>query len=194
MLYHLLVKQSRGNMNLVAEVEKKYLKTNIPQIKSGDVIKVHQKVREGKKERIQIFEGIVIKTHGSKTSTQGSFTVRRVSFGIGVERTFPVHSPTIVKIEKTKSVKTRKSRLYYLRDLTEKQIRRKGELKEFEVWEDKVSKEEEERLKVEKEAAAKTKKEKKEKKQEELDRKFAQAQAAKLQEQSNKETLEQKTN
>ena len=158
---------------LIQEVQSKYLKNKVADIKSGDVVKIHQKIKEGNKERIQIYEGIVIKVHGSKNSLDGSFTVRRVSFGIGIERTFPFHLPTIVKIEKVKSIKTRQSRLYFLRNLTDKQIRRRGELKGFEVWEEKASKEEEEALKAKKEAAAKAKEEAKKKEQEELDKKFS---------------------
>lgn len=157
---------------LIKEFQNKFLKQNVAKIKSGDVVKVHQKIKEGNKERIQIFEGMVIKTHGG-VGLDATFTVRRVSYGIGVERTFPLHSPNIIKIEKTKSIKVRRSKLYFLRDLTEKQIRRRGELKGFEVWEEKASKEEEEALKAQLESEAKSREEEKRKKQEELDKKFA---------------------
>lgn len=158
---------------LINEYSKKYLKKNVADVKPGDIVKIHQKIKEGVKERIQIYEGIVIKVHGSKNSMDGSFTVRHMSFGVGVERTFPFHLPTIVKIEKTKSIKVRRSKLYFLRNLTDKQIRRRGELKGLEVWEEKAGVEEEEKIKAEKEAEAKAKEEAKLKEQEELAKKFA---------------------
>lgn len=165
-------------MSLIKTVEQKHLKKNIPVLKPGDIIKVYQKIKEsspaGEKERIQIFEGMVLKTHGGQ-GTNGTFTVRRISFGIGIERTFPLHSPTIVKIEKIKSLKVRRAKLYYLRDLIGKKARKKKELREFEVWKEPIAKEEEEKLKAEKEAAAKVKEEAKRKEQEELDKKFAAA-------------------
>ncbi|EKD56942.1 MAG: hypothetical protein ACD_58C00039G0003 [uncultured bacterium] len=160
---------------LIKEFSKKYLKNNVADVKPGDIVKIHQKIREGAKERIQIFEGIVIKVHGSKDSLDGSFTVRHMSFGVGVERTFPFHLPTIVKIEKTKSVRVRRSKLYFLRELTDKQIRRRGELKGFAVWEEKAGIEEEEKIKAEKEAEAKAKEEAKLKEKEELEKKFTAA-------------------
>jgi len=92
-----------------------------PQMKSGDTVRVHVKVREGDKERIQIFEGIVIGMH--RGGTRASFTVRKVSFGQGVERIFPLHSPTIAKVEVTRSAKVRRAKLYYLRELTGKAAR-----------------------------------------------------------------------
>lgn len=160
---------------LIKEFQQKYLKNNVADVRPGDMVRLHQKIKEGNKERIQVYEGIVIKVHGSKDSLDGSFTVRHMSFGVGVERTFPFHLPTIVKIEKTKSVKVRRSKLYFLRKLTDKQIRRRGELKGFEVWEEKAGVEEEEKIKAQKEAEAKAKEEAKLKEQEELDKKFAQS-------------------
>ena len=94
-----------------------------PAMKSGDTVKVHVKVREGDKERIQIFEGVVIGIH--RGGTRASFTVRKVSFGQGVERIFPLHSPTIQKVEVTKSARVRRAKLYYLRDLKGKAARMK---------------------------------------------------------------------
>lgn len=176
---------------LINEFSKKYLKQNVADLKSGDVVKVHQKIREGNKERIQVFEGVVIKIHGSKNSLDGSFTMRRISFGIGIEKTFPFHLPTIVKIEKIKSIRVRRSKLYYFRNLTDKQIRKQGELKEFEVWEEKASVEEEEKIRVEKEAEAKAKEEVKKKKQEELDKKFAQARGKVVVEEKSAESTDQ---
>lgn len=163
----------------ILDFQKKYIKKNIPQIKPGDIVKVHYKIKEGSKTRIQIFEGIIIRIKGGKT-LDSTFTVRKVAFGVGIEQVFPLHSPSIVKIEKIKSIKVKRAKLYYFRNLTDKQIRRKGELKDFEVWEEPVAKEEEEKLRKEKEEAAKIKEEAKKKEQEELDKKFATAQAAKV--------------
>ena len=92
-----------------------------PVFKAGDSVKVHTKVVEGESERIQVFEGTVIKRRGSGISE--TFTVRKISFGVGVERTFPVHSPRIDKIEMVKSGKVRRSRLFYLRKLSGKAAR-----------------------------------------------------------------------
>lgn len=99
-----------------------------PAIKSGDTVKVHVKVREGDKERIQIFEGMVIGMH--RGGARATFTVRKVSFGQGVERIFPLHSPTIQKVEVTKSAKVRRAKLYYLRDLKGKAARMKDHAKQ----------------------------------------------------------------
>jgi large subunit ribosomal protein L19 len=92
-----------------------------PQMKAGDTVKVHVKVREGDKERIQIFEGIVIGLH--RGGARASFTVRKVSFGQGVERIFPLHSPVIQKVEVVRTAKVRRAKLYYLRDLKGKAAR-----------------------------------------------------------------------
>ena len=94
-----------------------------PAMKSGDTVKVHVKVREGDKERIQVFEGVVIGQH--RGGTRASFTVRKVSFGQGVERIFPLHSPIVQKIEVVRSAKVRRAKLYYLRDLKGKAARMK---------------------------------------------------------------------
>ena len=94
-----------------------------PGMRSGDTVRVHVKVREGDKERIQIFEGVVIGLH--RGGTRASFTVRKVSFGQGVERIFPLHSPTIQKVEVTRSARVRRAKLYYLRDLKGKAARMK---------------------------------------------------------------------
>jgi large subunit ribosomal protein L19 len=103
-------------------VEKSQL-TDRPAMKAGDTVRVHVKVREGDKERIQIFEGVIIGLH--RGGTRGTFTVRKVSFGQGVERIFPLHSPTIQKIEVTRAAKVRRAKLYYLRDLKGKAARMK---------------------------------------------------------------------
>ena len=90
------------------------IKEDRPHIKVGDVVKVHVKIREGERERIQVFEGTIIAVKGSGVSE--TFTVRRVSYGVGVEKTFPIHSPNIEKIEVVRSGKVRRAKLYYLRD------------------------------------------------------------------------------
>src|SRR3979490_698870 len=94
-----------------------------PAMKSGDTVRVHVKVREGDKERIQVFEGVVIGMH--RGGTRASFTVRKVSFGQGVERIFPLHPPPIWKVEITRSAKVRRAKLYYLRELKGKAARMK---------------------------------------------------------------------
>ena len=90
------------------------LKSEVPAIEIGDTIKVHVKIREGDKERIQLFEGTVIARKGSGVSE--TFTVRRVSYGVGVERVFPLHSPNVAKVELVRKGKVRRAKLYYLRD------------------------------------------------------------------------------
>ena len=107
-------------MNAVETVERGQI-TQRPAIKPGDTVKVHVKVREGDKERIQVFEGVVIGLH--RGGTRASFTVRKVSFGQGVERIFPLHSPTIQKVEVMRTAKVRRAKLYYLRELTGKAAR-----------------------------------------------------------------------
>ena len=109
-------------MSAIELVEKSQL-TERPSMKSGDTVRVHVKVREGDKERIQIFEGIVIGQH--RGGVRASFTVRKVSFGQGVERIFPLHSPIIDKIDVLRTAKVRRSKLYFLRDLKGKAARMK---------------------------------------------------------------------
>ncbi|MFI5077821.1 MAG: 50S ribosomal protein L19 [Vicinamibacteria bacterium] len=109
-------------MSAIDMVEKAQM-TERPAMKSGDTVKVHVKVREGDKERIQIFEGIVIGLH--RGGVRASFTVRNVSFGQGVERIFPLHSPTLAKIEIVRSARVRRAKLYFLRDLKGKAARMK---------------------------------------------------------------------
>lgn len=165
-------------MNLMQTFQKKYTKNKIPPIKVGEVIRIHEMISEGKKERIQVFEGIVIAIHGGK-SLDATFTVRKVSFGVGVEKIFPLHLPTITKIEKIKAIKVRRAKLYYLRDLTDKQLRRKQEFSQYSVWKDEKTEATEEELKKKKEVEAKAKADVKKAEQEKLDKKFAQAQASK---------------
>lgn len=106
------------NRGVIASIEKEYMKEQVPAIEIGDTVKVFVKVVEGSRERLQAFEGVVIaKKNGGVRET---FTVRRVSFGVGVERTFPIHSPRIAKIELVKHGKVRRAKLYYLRKLSGK--------------------------------------------------------------------------
>lgn len=100
-------------MDVMKMVESRSLRDDVPAFRPGDTIRVHQRVVEGDKERIQIFEGVVIARRGSRTNE--SFTVRKVSYGVGVERIFPVHSPNIERIELVRSGKVRRAKLFYLR-------------------------------------------------------------------------------
>jgi large subunit ribosomal protein L19 len=105
----------------ISEIEAKYLRKDVPAFRSGDSVRVHTKIKEGDKERIQIFEGTVIRH--KKGDARAMFTVRKVSYGVGVERMFPVHSPRIDRIEVLGHGEVRRSRLYYLRDLQGKAAR-----------------------------------------------------------------------
>ena len=113
-------------MNLVDIIEKENIKSEIPSFNVGDTVKVYIKIIEGAKERIQAFEGVVIARKNS--SVRETFTVRRVSFGVGVEKIFPLHSPRIDRIEVLKKGKVRRAKLYYLRDLTGKAARIKEKI------------------------------------------------------------------
>jgi len=108
-------------MSLLKSLESKYRKTDLPEFTPGDTIRVHVRIKEGDKERIQVFQGTVISRTGGGISA--SFTVRKVSSGIGVERVFPLHSPNVAKIQLIKQGKVRRSKLYYLRDLRGKKAR-----------------------------------------------------------------------
>ncbi len=101
-------------MNLIEQIEKGQLKTDLPDINSGDSVKVNVKVSEGNRERVQTFEGVIISINGVGTSK--TITVRKLSFGVGVERIFPIHAPIIDSIEVIRKGKVRRSKLYYLRD------------------------------------------------------------------------------
>ena len=108
-------------MNIIDILEQEQLRSDIPEFAPGDTVRVHAKIVEGNRERIQVFEGVVIGRQG--TSNRETFTVRRISYGIGVERTFPVHSPRIDKIQVMRHGKVRRAKLYYLRGLTGKAAR-----------------------------------------------------------------------
>jgi len=102
-------------------VEKKHLRADVPAFRTGDVVRVHWKIREGGKERVQAFEGVVIRKN--RKGNRATFTVRKVSYGVGVERTFPVHSPRIDKIELVTRGRVRRAKLYYLRERSGKAAR-----------------------------------------------------------------------
>ena len=111
----------RNNMNRLDNVEKTQLRENIPAFQSGDTVKVHVRIQEGNKERLQVFEGVVIaRKHGG---ARESITVRKVSFGVGVERIFPRHATVIDHIDVVRRGKVRRAKLYYLRDLRGKAAR-----------------------------------------------------------------------
>ena len=101
-------------MDIVKSIEHEQLKNKIPDLKVGDTVKVHQKIKEGNRERIQVFEGIIIKKQNG--GVNASFTVRKISYGVGVEKTFLVHSPLVEKVEVVRVGKARRAKLYYLRD------------------------------------------------------------------------------
>ena len=111
--------------SVAQKIEAKYKKSQVVDVKSGDTVKVHQKIREGGKERVQIFEGLVIRT-SRKNSLTSTFTVRRVASGVGVEKTYLINSPNILKIEVTKRSKVRRNYLTYMRALTGKSTRLAG--------------------------------------------------------------------
>src|SRR5699024_12068086 len=101
-------------MDVIKMIEAEQLREDLPQFRAGDSVQVHYKVKEGSRERIQVFEGTVLKRQGG--GARETFTVRRISYGVGVERTFPLHSPKIEKIVVTRRGKTKRSKLYYLRE------------------------------------------------------------------------------
>jgi large subunit ribosomal protein L19 len=107
--------------NIIREIEKEQLKSDIPAFRPGDTLRVHVKVIEGQRERIQVFEGVVIRRRG--TGVNETFIVRKISNGVGVERTFPLHSPKLDKIEVMRRGKVRRAKIYYLRNLRGKAAR-----------------------------------------------------------------------
>jgi large subunit ribosomal protein L19 len=121
-------------MNLLDQIEHKEMKEKTPEVRIGDTVRVHFRIVEGSKERVQVVEGVVIKMRGSQN--RKTITVRKVSFGVGVERIFPLHSPRVEKVEVVKHSKVRRAKLYYLRELRGKAAR----LKEVRVQSTKTKK------------------------------------------------------
>lgn len=113
-------------MDLIKALTNEQLKENVPVINVGDTVKIYNKIKEGTRERVQLFEGTVIAKNGGGISE--TFTVRRISYGIGVEKTFPVHSPNVEKVEIVRSGKVRRAKLYYLRDKVGKDSKVKEQL------------------------------------------------------------------
>ena len=124
-------------MNLIDAIEKEHMKTEIPKFAVGDQVNVSIKIKEGEKERTQVFSGLVIAKNGG--SIQETFTVRRIVQGEGVERVFPVHSPKVLGVTVKKSGKVRRAKLYYMRDRTSKGIRLKEKRTDKETPESKES-------------------------------------------------------
>jgi len=108
-------------MNKTDLIERPFLRTDLPDFRPGDTVKVHVRVVEGNRERVQVFQGVVIRRSGG--GVRETFTVRKISFGVGVERTFPLHSPSISKLELVQRGRVRRAKLYYLRDLRGKKAR-----------------------------------------------------------------------
>nr|MBN2278591.1 50S ribosomal protein L19 [candidate division Zixibacteria bacterium] len=125
-------------MKRLAQIERNFMKDTVPAFKAGDTVKVHVKIKEGDKERIQVFQGTVIGRRGSGTGA--TFTVRKMSSGIGVERIFPLHSPNISKIQRIRQGKVHQAKLYYLRGLTGKSARIAEKLEEKTITETKTKK------------------------------------------------------
>jgi large subunit ribosomal protein L19 len=109
-------------MSVIKEIEQSFKKPHVVDVKSGDVVRVHQKIREGGKERVQVFEGLVIRTK-RKNSLSANITVRRIASGVGVEKTFLLHSPLVTKVEVVKRSKVRRNYLSYMRERTGKSAR-----------------------------------------------------------------------
>lgn len=113
-------------MDIIKSIEHEQLKNKIPDLRVGDTVKVHARVKEGNRERIQVFEGIIIKKQGG--SVNATFTVRRVAYGVGVEKTFLIHSPLVEKVEVVRKGKARRAKLYYLRDRVGKAAKTKEDI------------------------------------------------------------------
>ena len=113
-------------MDIIKSIEHEQLKNKVPMLKVGDTVKVHVRVREGNRERIQVFEGIIIKKQGGGVNE--TFTVRRISYGVGVEKTFLLHSPTVEKIEVVRVGRARRAKLFYLRDRVGKAAKTKEQV------------------------------------------------------------------
>ncbi|MEI6039977.1 MAG: 50S ribosomal protein L19 [Candidatus Berkelbacteria bacterium] len=165
----------------IQSLTKSYQKKNVPDINVGDTVKISFKITEGSKTRIQNFEGLVITTKHGK-GLDGSIKVRRVTDGIGIERTFPIHSPLIVKFEKVKSYAPGRAKLYFVRDLVGKKKKKVVETKSGEIWEEPSADEEIARIEAEKAAEAEAKLAEKEKEEQALEEKFEEAVQAHLEE------------
>ena len=113
-------------MDIIKSIEQKKIKNKIPELKVGNTVKVHVRIKEGNKERIQVFEGIIIKVQGGGLNQ--TFTVRKISYGVGVEKTFLVHSPLVEKVELVRVGKARRAKLYYLRDRVGKAAKTKEQI------------------------------------------------------------------
>jgi len=179
--------------SVISKIEASYKKKAVVNVRSGDTVKVSQKVREGKKERIQIFEGLVIRT-SRKNSHTASFTVRKIASGIGVEKTFFIHSPNILKVEVTKRAKVRRNYLTYMRQLTGKSARLMGidfDKEKVNIIHDQEAEAEEERVK---EATEKDHQEKEQKQEEnQLEKEAKTDETSAEDDQKNKTTKNQKT-
>jgi len=155
-------------------IEHKYMKRSLPNLKVGQTVKVYQTYHEGKKEKVSVFEGIIISIKGSGISK--NFTVRRIGVDkIGIEKSFPLHSPTIVKIETVKTAKVARAKLYFLRKTKGKIRKFRHEVRKHTVWEDEAAKAEIEKIEHELEEEAKKKEEKRKEKEQELEKKFKEA-------------------
>ena len=113
-------------MDIIKSIEHEQLKNKIPELKIGNTVRVHQKIKEGNRERIQVFEGIIIKKQGG--GLNATFTVRKIAYGVGVEKTFLVHSPMVEKVEVVRVGKVRRAKLYYLRDRVGKAAKTKEDI------------------------------------------------------------------
>ena len=113
-------------MDIIKSIEHEHLKNKIPYLKIGDTVRVHVRIKEGNRERIQVFEGIVIKKQGGGINE--TFTVRRISYGVGVEKTFLIHAPSVEKVEVIRVGKARRAKLYYLRDRVGKAAKTKEKI------------------------------------------------------------------
>ncbi len=163
--------------SVIQKVEAKHLKSQVVDVKTGDTVRVHQKIKEGNKERVQIFEGLVIRT-SRKASLTSSITVRRIASGVGVEKSFLLHGPNVLKIEVTKRSKVRRNYLTYMRKLTGKSARLSGvdfDKHAVNTIRDTKAEEEEAKLAAEAEAAHKAEEAAKAAEAAEADKKFEEA-------------------
>lgn len=166
--------------SVIDKINTQYKKKVVVDVRSGDTVKVSQKIKERGKERIQVFEGLVIRT-SRKNSHTSNFTVRRIASGIGVEKTFLIHSPNVLKVEVTKRAKVRRNYLTYMRQLTGKNARLMGvdfDRDKVNIIHDEEAEAEEEKLKEEAEKAHEEKEKKEAEKQQEREKKAEEALAA----------------